>query len=510
MKAFLLYRNVDFVQREQPLPKQQTLTEDLELDTLFGAMAGGDEFLSEVVRRTVLAGMVHEIDTILYRQGILRDCLQNPSIVREIYTIVTEAVKGQKKIYFGLFADHPSSILYRSIQVLRFYIDALRKIRSIADAHADKFESEGFQRFFTMIKEELSDEYFAEVERHLKELQFRDGVLISAKLGNGNKGIEYTLRRSQGRKRGWLDRLRLRDTRVCAFTIDERDESGIRALADLRDRGINVAANALAQSAEHILAFLTMVRLELAFYIGCLNLHTCLIRKGEPICFPQPVDPDERRCSFRGLYDVCLALRFDQRVVGNDGDLDKKNLVIITGANQGGKSTFLRSIGLAQLMMQCGMFVGAESFCASVCLGVFTHFKREEDANMRSGKFDEELKRMSEIVDRIRPGSLLLLNESFAATNEREGSEVARQISQALVEAGVRILFVTHFYELAQRFFAEGRDDTVFLRAERRPDGRRTFRIREGEPLATSHGEDLYYRIFRTMPDTAPAAPADR
>ena len=57
-----------------------------------------------------------------------------------------------------------------------------------------------------------------------------------------------------------------------------------------------------------------------------------------------------------------------------------KSLVIITGANSGGKSTFLRSVGLAQLMMQCGMFVTARILRASVCQQIFTHFIREEDA----------------------------------------------------------------------------------------------------------------------------------
>ena len=102
-----------------------------------------------------------------------------------------------------------------------------------------------------------------------------------------------------------------------------------------------------------------MLKTELAFYVGCLNLHDRLAAKGEPVCFPAPALAGERKHRFSGLYDVCLSLHMEGRVVGNSVEADGKNLTIITGANQGGKSSFLRSIGLAQLMMQCGMFVGA-------------------------------------------------------------------------------------------------------------------------------------------------------
>jgi DNA mismatch repair ATPase MutS len=175
---------------------------------------------------------------------------------------------------------------------------------------------------------------------------------------------------------------------------------------------------------------------------------------------------------------------------------DDKDLVIITGANQGGKSTFLRSIGLAQLMMQCGMFAPAESLSSNVCDGLFTHYKREEDVAMKSGKLDEELSRMSEIADKITSRSMLLFNESFAATNEREGSEIARQIINALLEERMKIFFVTHLYEFAHGFFDKEMQNAIFLRAERQADGGRTLKLIEGEPLQTSYGEDLYNRIF--------------
>jgi DNA mismatch repair ATPase MutS len=90
----------------------------------------------------------------------------------------------------------------------------------------------------------------------------------------------------------------------------------------------------------------------------------------------------------------------------------------------------------------------------------------------------------------------LLFNESFAATNEREGSEIAKQIVSALLEKRVKVFYVTHLYEFARGFFNRSTDGALFLRAERRPDGTRTFRLVEGEPLETSYGEDLYKEVF--------------
>jgi DNA mismatch repair ATPase MutS len=130
-----------------------------------------------------------------------------------------------------------------------------------------------------------------------------------------------------------------------------------------------------------------------------------------------------------------------------------------------------------------------------MCQRIFTHFIREEDSEMISGRLDEELGRMSAIADHITPHSLLLFNESFAATNEREGSEIGRQVVRALLEAQVRVFFVTHQFDFADSFCRQQPDTTLFLRAPRQPDGRRTFKLTVAEPLPTSYGQDIYHRI---------------
>jgi DNA mismatch repair ATPase MutS len=354
-----------------------------------------------------------------------------------------------------------------------------------------------------MLRRELGEQYLASIEAHLSQLKFRRGVLISARLGKGNTAVGHVLRKPNDDDRPWIRRVFARGPGAYTFHIHERDENGARAVGELRDRGIAIAANALAQSNDHILSFFRMLRTELAFYIGCLNLYERLLAKGEPTSFPVPSPCVERHYAVRGLYDVCLALTAGHRVIGNDCDGGGKELFIITGANQGGKSTFLRSVGLSQLMMQCGMFVPARSYCANLCTGLFTHYKREEDATMGSGKFEEELRRVSAIVDHLSPNSMVLLNESFQSTNEREGSEIGHQIIGALLESRVKMFCVTHMYALALSFPDRNFRNAEFLRAERRDDGTRTFRIIPGEPLRTSYGRDLFEQIFHT-PATEP------
>ena len=495
MKVFLMYRDRDFdLQKKMPV-NDQALTQDLELNTLFSAMANGDEFLFKVIARGILCSE-NDLDIIQYRQSILKDCLKNPSIIKDIYALTIESIEREKKTYFFSFSKYPSSILYSAVGLLQIFVDILMKLRTIIDAHVKKFESEGFLSLFAMLKKELRDEYFAIVQNQLKELKFRDGVLMSVELGKGNEGVNYILRKLHKKKQGWIKRIFSWKSPVLSFSINPRDEGGARILSELSDRGINLAANALAQSSDHIRNFLTALRTELAFYIGCLNLYERLAQMEAPIAFPIPMPASDRNHSFKGLYDVCLSLTVKQKIVGNDVNADNKNVAIITGANQGGKSTFLRSIGLAQLMMQSGMFVAAAYFCSNVCEGLFTHYKREEDAAMNSGKLDEELSRMSGVVDNVKANSLVLFNESFAATNEREGSEIARQIISALNEKRIKIFFVTHLYEFTRDFYDEKRREMIFLRAERQDDGGRTFKIIEGNPLQTSYGEDLYHGIF--------------
>lgn len=491
MQVLLMHRDRDFGKNAQIPQNVETITKDLGLDVILEAMAKGDELVYDVSRKALLASLTNSKE-IRYRQEVVKDSIKNPAVIRSLYDVSVEAIRKKREWFFYVSSTSSiSSLMSSSVNVLQMFVEMFKKLRKIADANAPNFSSEGFKRFFKMLKEELNNEYLLQISKLLEDLRFKEGMLISAELGNYNQGINYVLRKKTG---GLMDHIKWQF--AGKYCVHPRDENGGKDIINRMERAINPVANALAQSSDHVLNFFHTLREEIAFYVGCINLYETLQNLGCPTVFPAVHDSTERKHSFEELYDVSLALLKEGKVVGNTLNLDDKELIFITGANQGGKSTFLRSIGQAQLMMQCGMFVGAKLFRGNVVSGEFTHFIKEEDETLEKGKLDEELARMSEIANLIKPNALILFNESFSSTNEREGSEIARQIIKALLTKNIKIFFVTHFFDLANSFYESKNDKFGFLRAERKEGGERTFRILEGIPLETSFGEDLYERIF--------------
>jgi hypothetical protein len=474
------------------------ITDDLELNRIYDAMAAGDKFLLETAK-TVLPQSITDPVVITYRQHVVADTLANRSLVQQMYDIAAgvDGLELRHKVFLGgLKSKDPAAILRRSVRILELLADTLRELRNLTARSTGRFRSRGLQQLAAMLTQQISDAYLTRVGDYLDEFQLRRGVLLSAELGAGNTAEHHVLHQPPRRK--WLGRLTETTNEGYEFTIDANDVPGAEALTKLAGRAINDIANTVTQSAEHLQHFFSRLRLELAFYLGCANLHHRLARRGIPTCYPipTPIEPHQFHC--RDLRDIGLCLAASKPIQGTTADADHKALTVITGANGGGKSTFLRSVGTAQLMMQAGMFVTAEAFTANVRSGIFTHFTREEDATLTHGKLDEELTRMSTLVDHINPASLLLCNESFASTNELEGSQLARHIIDAMIDSGVKVFLVTHLYDLAHSLHARRNPAHMFLRAERRPDGGRTFRLLPGEPEPTSHGQDSFRQIFGT------------
>ncbi|WP_329235021.1 hypothetical protein OG417_28935 [Actinoallomurus sp. NBC_01490] len=492
MRPRLMFPDADFSPAAPDT--HHDLVEDLELHELWDGMARGDGRLHLIARTATLTPLTDPA-AITHRQDVLADCLRDTTTARALYDLAEQAVTADQQIT-RVGARNPEVLLNQSLRALELFCGHLRRLSAFTAEHAHAFGSAALTRLCRLIREQLTGEYLGELETLLRRIGFDHGIIATAHLGEGNKSVGFRLQEPpSGKGRGSAAHRRLKRSGL-SCTIRGQYEADWRALTSFRGRVLQVIADAATESAGNVRGFFTALRDELGFYIGCLNLAETLAESGLPICLPTPRPPAERALTAQDLHEPCLALRRRGPTVGNDITADATDLIVITGANGGGKTTFLRSVGVAHLMMQSGMFVTARALTASVTGGLHTHFRREEDHAMASGKLEEELIRMSAVADALHPGDLLLCNESFMSTNEREGSTIAAEIVQALTDSGVRVLFVTHLHDFAHRMLTERPARSLFLLAARGENGQRPFRLTPGAPSPTAHAADLYARIF--------------
>lgn len=232
------------------------------------------------------------------------------------------------------------------------------------------------------------------------------------------------------------------------------------------------------------------------FYVGSVKLYHKLSAKKIKVCFPS--FSDQTNLSFKGLTDIGLVLKSNAPadIEGNTFSFSNKSLVIITGRNQGGKTTFLRSVGLAQLLSQCGLFVSADAFTCNLFQGIYTHFPNEEDKTLNKGLLEQELHGLDGLVNHMQPGSLLLMNETFSTTSEYDASILAEQILSAFVKCKVTTFFVTHLYEYAHKLYQSQPEHCIFLRAVSSPGSGVTYQLKEGEPLRSGLAIELYHQVI--------------
>lgn len=486
-----------------------------------------DTYLSFVMKRISCVPLETK-EEVQYRQEVLADCLRKEEFVGKLYRMTTKTLEdweklGRKRNNTGV-RDSKAELI-TDLQVLRLLISSVTSVRKLMLENIEGLQSRGFQSLFARMEEEFSEEALIRVDKVLQDVSFYTDVTVR----EPKRNVFYSYKPKIVLDCGLTDGLKLSDFRVESIETLEKPYSnpyGIKAklqgqmnsiapnvialykdqalqedAAELEFQTISYIYDCCSDVANSLGHFFDQLRFQIAFYLGAINIKYQLQRYHLDYCMPT-VGAQES-LSFEDLKEVVMSMEQKGKTVGNDGRLDGNMLVIITGANQGGKSTFLRSVGIAQVMMQCGLMVVAKRYKSGLYPNFFTHFTRREDSAMNSGRLDEELKRMNQIVSNLGERSLILLNESFATTTEKEGSAIAYDIIRALKEEGVKILTVTHLLSFAQKVYEEagasGEADwkgTTFLSAEHLEDGTRTFKILPHAPEMTSFGLELYDEVL--------------
>ena len=239
---------------------------------------------------------------------------------------------------------------------------------------------------------------------------------------------------------------------------------------------------------------------EILFYIRWAELIEKIMATGMPVCKAQILPPEKRDCSFKGLYNLKLAINKaggeDINIITNDIDFnDDMRIFILTGPNRGGKTIFTQAWGIAMLLAQLGVYIPAESASVSPCDNIFTHFPADENDTVDLGRLGEESKRLSEIFGHATERSIMLLNESLATTSVTDGLFIAKDVVMAMRYLGTRCIFNTHMHDLARSVDAlneevEGTSKAASL-VTGVHDGERSFKVSLLPPQGISYAKDI-------------------
>jgi DNA mismatch repair protein MutS len=229
-----------------------------------------------------------------------------------------------------------------------------------------------------------------------------------------------------------------------------------RELDRILEKVARPVAETLARYTKVSSAWLAALGPEIAFYLGAVRLVKEMDQAGLALCRPAIAPAAENAGKASGLYSLDLALRLkglkrQAEVVPNEVEFSASgHIFIVTGPNSGGKTTYTRAVGQAQVLFQAGLPVPATAARFSPVDAIFTHFAREERAEASGGRLAQELKSLSNLFRQASCNSLILLNEPLTGTDHISARSLGKDLLAGLKLLGARAIFVTHLHELLE------------------------------------------------------------
>jgi len=243
--------------------------------------------------------------------------------------------------------------------------------------------------------------------------------------------------------------------------ISNMDDAYLKSSMEFQ---INMIARRLAAIYETLIDLFSNIHGELVFYKYAINMIGYMKSANIPCCLPEIAGRAYTAASarFEDLCDITLAAAFQNSeanfaVVKNDyvlDEADKTNIII--GANQSGKTTFLRAFGSALVFARAGLPIAAVRAETNLFKNLYTHFQRYDEDLKNEGQLDTELAEMAKIVYSAGNNSVVLMNESFSSTGLKDAKQIASDVLSALSHVGAKVVYVTHIQDLKANLAESG------------------------------------------------------
>ena len=515
---------------------QATCTRDLELEQIWSAFT--QHASSRTAVREVANQLCTEPSVINYRQDVLEDLWHHPALADHLETLLPDI--GALDAYRSSVDRQRSTLedVTWRLGELEQLATCVSGLSEIFDQLGGQLQSQAWLRLGDRVAQLAQDDVYLNLQRELPEMletiRSKASVTIGINLDNRLRPVATTLLSVNDQpftSSTFIDRLLGRHAEadkgigplhsVAALEV-ERNPLGLEPQAQpinpmlvplFRDlaKVLETVCRPIARTLRRFItiqsSFLAGLSGEMAFYLAAVRLMQQLQAHGFSWCRPEIVPMTERICELQDSYNLHLALyassqaAADKTVVKNDVQMDKSGRIfVLTGPNQGGKTTYVQTVGLCQILAQLGLWVPAARARMSPVDGVYTHYPIEESSAKATGRFGDEAQRLSDIFTDATHHSLILLNESLASTNSGESLYIAQDLMRILRRMGARAIFATHLHELAADVEAindqnPGDSAVVSLVASRIENGadgaQRSYKILPGQPMGRSYAREI-------------------
>lgn len=457
---------------------------DLNLDQIVSAALRNE---SEYSMESYFYTPVKDIEIILFRQHVMKE-LQNSEAVNSLngFSKTVYAI-GRNMDMLKQDMAHDESVNGRylaqghMLNCAEQYCHAVIDLsESIANLH---LHSEGLTGFASYLKEYRNSEAFkkfnstaAEIRKEFSGLQYcmliKNGTVKVRKYEEQEDYSKEIIR--------VFDKFRQNDTKDYRHKLSEEPaaEHVEAAVLAMLSRVYPEQFRKLDAFCREYMDFYdeTLIRFarEIRFYLCWLDMIRPLKEAGLSFCYPQ-VSADTQHLHADRFFDLALALKIRGSIVVNDFTLDApERIIVVTGPNQGGKTTFARAFGQMHYLASIGLCVPGNDAELQLQDNVLTHFSKEESLETMNGKLQDDLVRLHDLLQKAQKNSVIVINEIFSSTTLKDAVELGSHMMDEIASIGSLCIIVTFMDELA-----EHGEETVSMMsmADRDNPGRRTYKV---------------------------------
>jgi DNA mismatch repair protein MutS len=488
--------------RPLPITDVPIYFRDLNLDQVTSEILGSYE------RYDLTSAFHHPLTTVedvKYRQAITRD-IDTPNLFRALKEFSKAMLNVHQSRDYAVKSEYVFEKTKSFLNSAESYVQAVREL--LSQLEKATLKSEGLMMLRQYLNEYCQSAYFRKLESELTGLVSElDSIHYSVIIHNGNvtvkntsEEIDYTpeieetfAKFRQGSVKDYLTKYSDLSSSVNHIQKQVLDRVALlypepfQKLTDFQENYANFLDD-------------TIMRLEreVQFFIAYFDYIGSLKDDGLKFCIPETSD-NEKNILADKSFDLAMAKtisKSNSTIVTNDLHLSGiERVFVVSGPNQGGKTTFARMIGQLHHIAQLGLPVPGISAKLYLPDQIFTHFEKSENITNLRGKLEDDLVRIHEILENASPRSLVIMNEIFSSTTIKDATSLSRKVFEAISDLDLIAVFVTFIDELAE--FNE-KTVSMMTTVDLHDPSIRTFKVERKDPTGRAYAISIAEKYHLT------------